>query len=66
MKIKWTNRMSGETGFVKEIMKSNFINTFDKAEGANFKTRRDAEKAVETLIGIGEGLNNMFEVVTNK
>ncbi len=66
MKIMWTNRMSGETGYVKEIVEGHFVNTFDKAEGENFKSRRDAEKAIVTLFDIGEGLNNAFEVVTNK
>ena len=66
MKIKWTNRWSLETGFVREVKPDHFVNTFNKEEGLNFKTRRDAEKAVEQLFDCGEGLNNEFVVNTNK
>lgn len=66
MKIMWTNRWSGETGFVKEILGDHFENTYTKEEGASFRNRREAERAVEQLIFIGEGANNIFEVVTNK
>ncbi len=66
MKIKWTNRWSGDTGFVLRIESDHFVNTFNKAEGENFKTRKEAEKAVEHLFDCGEALNNEFEVVTNK
>ena len=66
MKIMWTNRWSSETGFVKEIQSDHFVNTYDKSEGANFKSRREADKAIENLYAIGEGLNNMFDVVTNR
>lgn len=64
MKIKWTNRWSGEQGFVREVMSDHFVNTFDEKEGANFKTRREAEKIITALFECGEGLNNSFEVVT--
>lgn len=66
MKIKWTNRFSGEQGYVKEIKPDHFINTFEKADGENFRSRREAEKAVAMLCDCGEGVNNEFEIVTNK
>ncbi len=66
MKIKWTNRYSGEQGYVFEVKPDHFVNTYSKEEGASFKTRRDAEKAVAQLCGCGEGTNNDFEIVTNK
>lgn len=38
MKIKWTNKWSGEVGFVKSIntKESYFENTFDEAEAKVF------------------------------
>jgi hypothetical protein len=66
MKIMWTNRFSLQEGFVRDVETDHFINTFDKAEGKNFKTRREAQKAIEHLYDCGEGLNNEFTIVTNK
>ncbi|MCR5428124.1 MAG: hypothetical protein K6F16_03930 [Lachnospiraceae bacterium] len=66
MKIMWTNTFSGEQGFVREIKPDHFENTYTKEEGASFRNRREAERAIEQLIFIGEGANNIFEVVTNK
>lgn len=66
MKIRWTNRYSGEQGYVLEIKPDHFVNTYSREESASFKTRRDAEKAVALLCGCGEGVNNDFEIVTNK
>lgn len=38
MKIKWTNKWSGDTGFVKSInsKKKEFENTFDESEAKVF------------------------------
>lgn len=66
MKIKWTNRFSNEQGYVKEVAGDHFVNTFDEKESANYRTRREAEKAIDFLFACGEGLNNTFEVVTVK
>ena len=65
MKIKWINRFSLEEGFVRDITADHFINTYDKREAQKFKNRREAEKVIEKLFGIGEGLKNEFQVITN-
>ena len=64
MKIRWTNKFSQETGFVKTISKAKncFINTFDAAEARVFKSVKDAEKAIATLTEMGEAENNIFTV----
>ena len=66
MKIKWTNRWSGETGFVKSIEADHFVNTYDQAEGCNYRCRRDADKAIRQLVDCGEATNNDFEVISLK
>ncbi len=50
MKIQWTNKWSGEQGFVKEIHNKEqyFENTFDKKEAKMFSPRL-VKKAVENL-----------------
>jgi len=50
MKIKWTNKLSGEVGYVKVIHKKEryFENTFDVAEAKKF-TKTTLAKALEQL-----------------
>lgn len=64
MKIRWTNKYSQETGFVKTISKAKkcFINTFDASEARVFKTEKDAQKAIVSLTEMGEAENNIFTV----
>lgn len=63
-KIKWTNKFSGECGFVKALVKSagHFENTFDFGE-AKLYSDAEATRAMKTLSEIGETENNVFEVV---
>ena len=65
MIIKWTNKFSQETGFVKTISKAKncFMNTFDASEARVFKSEKDAQKAIATLTEMGEAENNIFTVV---
>lgn len=65
MKIMWTNKFSGETGFVKMIKPSKncFVNTFDKEDARKFRSEAEAKKAIESLIAMGEGENNTFSIV---
>lgn len=65
MKIRWTNKFSQETGFVKTVSKAKncFINTFDESEARVFKSEKDAQKAIATLTEMGEAENNVFDVV---
>lgn len=64
VKLKWTNKYSGETGFVAQISTKNrrFVNTFDQNEAKEY-----SEKAVKGLLtkleSFHETDNNTFEVV---
>lgn len=63
--IKWTNRNSGETGYVKRVDGINkcFENTYDKSEAKTYGNKGGASAAVRTLMSYGEGENNDFEYV---
>lgn len=63
--LKWTNKFSGETGYVKKVMKVKgyFVNTYEQAEAKAYKAVKDAEKDIEVLTSLGEAENNDFEVV---
>lgn len=63
--LKWTNKMSGETGFVKSVskVKGYFINTFDKAGAKIYKSDRQIENELKILEEVGETQNNNFEAV---
>ena len=63
--LKWTNKMSGETGFVKSVskVKGYFINTFDKADAKIYKSDRQIENDLKILEEVGETQNNNFEAV---
>lgn len=63
--LKWTNKMSGETGFVKSVskVKGYFINTFDKAVAKIYKSDRQIENDLKILEEVGETQNNNFEAV---
>lgn len=65
MKIKWINKYSQETGFVKTISKAKqcFMNTADETEAREFKTEKAAQKAIDTLVEYGEAVNNDFIIV---
>ena len=64
VKLKWTNKYSGETGFVAQISTKNrcFVNTFDQNEAKEY-----SEKAVKGLLtkleSFHETDDNTFEVV---
>jgi hypothetical protein len=64
MKIRWTNKFSQETGFVKNVSKAKkcFINTFDESEARVFKNEKEAEKAIAALTEMGEEENNIFTI----
>lgn len=62
--IKWTNKFSGETGFVSSLSmkEKHFNNTFDAAEAKQYSEK--AVKAVFTkLDNFGETENNVFETL---
>lgn len=63
-KIKWINRISGETGFVESVdtTKKHFINTYN-FENAKSYNKGNATKVIMCLNKYGEGLNNDFELI---
>ena len=63
--LKWTNKFSGETGYVASISTKDkhFVNTFDINEAKVYKTSVVANRMINTLAAFGEADNNTFEVV---
>lgn len=64
-KIQWTNKFSGETGYVASISKAKgyFINA-ETVEGArSFRSDKEVATAIQTLVELGEAENNLFEAV---
>lgn len=63
--IKWTNKFSGETGYVESISakEQHFNNTFDISEAKGYKSASIAKRMLTTLIAMGEAENNEFEVI---
>ena len=64
--IKWTNKFSGETGYVKSVStkEKHFNNTYEQNDARQYASETTANKAISNLIGYGEAENNNFEVVT--
>ncbi|MBO5435112.1 hypothetical protein J6A31_04750 [bacterium] len=62
--IKWTNKFSGETGYVESISskEKHFNNTFDAAFAKKYKTASVAQRMILTLAKYGEADNNDFAV----
>lgn len=61
--IKWTNKFSGETGFVGKVSTKEacFYNSdFDGAR--RYATEQSAQKAIKMLEAYGEAVNNTLEV----
>ena len=64
-KIQWTNKISGETGYVKAFSRQmgHFENTYDIDEAKEYKTEAAAKTAIRGLEAVGEADNNIFEIV---
>lgn len=62
--IKWTNKLSKETGYVEKINRKEgyFENTFEKANAHAYKTAYQAKKAIEWLSASKEGEINDFSL----
>lgn len=65
MVIKWINRFSNESGYIKYIDYKNkhFVNTFNGTDAKKFVSTESAEKAINKLIEYGEAENNIFEII---
>lgn len=63
--LKWTNKYSQETGYVKRVMKSKgfFVNTAEQEDAKKYRNETMARKDIEILTDIGEAENNIFEPV---
>ena len=63
--IKWTNKISGETGYVQSVLKSkgHFINTWDKETAKVYKGQKMLDNDLKALEEIGETKDNFFEVI---
>lgn len=63
--LKWTNKFSGDTGFVESISakEQHFNNTFDKEKAKAYKSAAIAKRMLMSLIAMGEAENNEFEIV---
>lgn len=61
--LKWTNKFSGETGYVLNVRKNDghFINTYDAAEAKRYARQCDLTRAMNLLAACGECENNYFE-----
>ena len=64
MVIKWTNKYSGETGYVASISRKerHFVNTYNRDEAKEYSSKTIA-KMINGLISFGEGEDNEFEAV---
>lgn len=63
--IKWTNKFSGETGYVESISakEKHFNNTYDISAAKRYSLR-SAKGAVTNLTSYGEAENNTFELIS--
>ena len=64
-RIQWTNKFSGESGFVKSTSKTNkcFYNTFDYEEAKKYRRQSAIDSDLAFLAEIGETQNNIFSVI---
>lgn len=64
MIIKWTNKYSGETGYVASISRKegHFINTYNREEAKDYSAKT-VSKIINDLVSFGEAEDNVFEAV---
>ena len=62
--IMWTNKFSGETGFVGKVSKKDgcFYNAA-REDAKSYASDKAAAKDIEILEEVGEAKNNNFEIV---
>lgn len=61
--MKWTNKYSGETGYVESISakEKHFVNTRDKNSAKRYGSLGVIRRMITTLEMYGEAENNIFE-----
>lgn len=64
MIIKWTNKFSGESGYVASVSRKDkhFVSTDDASKAKSYSSKT-VSNIVKELIEYGEGENNDFEIV---
>lgn len=63
--LKWTNKFSGETGYVQKISlkEKHFVNTFAQDAAKRYNSLKLVENDLKLLSQYGEDVNNTFEAV---
>ena len=63
--LMWTNKFSGETGFVGKVSKAKgyFVNAEAQADAKTYASEKAANKDIDVLTELGEAVNNDFSVV---
>lgn len=63
--IKWTNKFSGEVGYVKQLRSKDkcFENTYEKSEAKRYASMSAANGVLTKLASYGEDENNDFEII---
>ncbi len=63
--LKWTNKFSGETGFVGKVSKAKgyFVNAETQSDAKTYASEKTAEKDIIVLTELGEAANNDFSIV---
>ena len=63
--IQWTNKYSGESGYVASISEKNryFNNTYNVNDAKRYLRESHAKGTITKLIHYGECNNNNFEII---
>lgn len=64
--IRWTNKFSNETGYVKEFRKKEgcFVNTFDINSAKAYASKSTAKRIITLLKNTDEAINNEFDIIS--
>lgn len=62
--LRWINKYSGETGYVKSVLKSKgyFVNTWQRAEAKAYMNETMALRDLEIIKALGEATQNDFVI----
>ena len=62
--IKWINKFSGESGYVKSVLKSKgyFVNTWERDNAKTYLNDGMAKKDLLLIEEMGEAVNNDFVI----
>lgn len=62
--LRWVNKYSGETGYVKSVLKSKgyFVNVWDRAGAKVYMNEAMALRDLEIIKELGEAIYNDFVI----